>query len=236
MGAVAKALEYEHMAEPELIALISAGDRGAAELIIRRNNQRLFRAAWSVVKNRAEAEEVVQEAYLKAFAAIGEFRGGAALSTWLTRIVVNEAINRVRAGRRRAAALSERGVSVIDDYRERLSAAASLNEAPDEALARRQVASLLESAIADLPEAFRLVFVLLEVEGLPAEAVAAAIGAPVETVRTRLFRARRRLREALGPELKRTLASSFVFAGADCDALTGRLMMRLEEEGLVVPA
>ncbi len=233
MRAAATALDYEQMDDAALAASIVAGDAQAARLVIRRNNQRLFRTAWSVVRNRAEAEDVVQEAYLKAFAAMAEFRGGAALSTWLTRIVLNEAINRVRAARRRSQALSEQGLSVLDDYRERLSAAPSLSEAPDEALARSQVAALLERAIASLPKPFRLVFVLQDVEGLSAEAVSEAIGAPVETVRTRLFRARRRLREALGPELRRTLEGTVTFAGADCDALTARVMTRLADAGLI---
>lgn len=233
MGAAVERLDYEAMGEADLAACIAGGDRDAARLLVRRNNQRLFRAAWSVVKNRAEAEEVVQEAYLKAFAGIGEFRGGSALSTWLTRIVVNEAINRVRAAKRRSRAFKEQGLSVIDDYRDRLSGAPSLNQAPDEALARRQLSALLERAIARLPEPFRLVFVLREVEGLSAEAVAEAVGAPLETVRTRLFRARRRLQADLGPELKRTLETTVAFAGADCDALTERVIAALERAGLV---
>lgn len=228
MNEAARALDYGTLAEGELARRIATGDRGAARYLIRRNNQRLFRAAWSVLKDRAEAEEAVQEGYLKAFAAIGQFHGEAALSTWLTRIVVNEAINRVRAARRRDRAMKKEGLAVLRDHRERLGDAPSLAGQPDEAIIRRQLAEVLQRAIARLPEPFRLVFVLRDVEGLSAEETAAALGAHEGTVRTRLLRARRRLRADLGPELRQALQSTITFAGADCDALTARVLERLE--------
>lgn len=126
------AVDDRNAGEAELAARIAAGDREAAHQLVRRNNQRLFRAAWSIVKDRAEAEEVVQEAYLRAFAGIGGFRGGASLSTWVTRIVVNEAISRARAAHRREQALEGEGVVLLRAYRQRTPAAPSLGEAPDE--------------------------------------------------------------------------------------------------------
>ena len=112
------ALDYEQLSDIELAALVVRRDATAVRLITRRNNQRLYRAAWSVLKNRAEAEEAVQDGYLKAFAAIDSFAGNSSLSTWLTRIVINEALGRQRVAQRRLRLLHQQSVAVIDDYRE----------------------------------------------------------------------------------------------------------------------
>ena len=228
MAQAAHALDYETLSEPALVERIVAGDAVAARTVIRRNNQRLYRTAWSILKNRSEAEEAVQEAYLKAFASLDRFQGDAALSTWLTRIVVNEAITRTRAARRRTELLRKEGLAVLDEHRDRMSVPASLAGAPDEALARRQLGQVLQAAIARLPEPFRVVFVLKEIEDASAQEIADVLGVPERTVRTRLFRARRRLRADLGPQLQQTLHESLAFAGADCDALTARVLAALE--------
>ena len=190
------------------------------------HNQRLFRAAWSILKNRAEAEEAVQNGYLKAFAAIDSFSGRSSLSTWLTRIVINEALGRLRAARRRAAKLDEQGVAMLDEYRDKLMRG-SAPTAPDAELARQQLRLLIEAAVADLPDAFRTVFVLREIEGLSVEETAAALDIPAATVKTRLLRARRKLQGALQPHVGSALAGSFPFAGADCEAMTARLVEAL---------
>lgn len=221
------ALDYETLTERELCERLGGGDSLAARVVVRRHNQRLYRAAWSVLRNRAEAEEAVQEGYLKAFAAIGRFEGGSSLATWLTRIVVNEAISRVRAARRRERAFQANGLAILQAYRDRAVEASSLG-APEESVMRKELASLLQSAVEKLPDAFRLTFVLHEVEGLSTEEVAENLGIPVETVRTRLFRARRRLRADLGPELRRAFENTITFAGADCDALTARVLAAFE--------
>src|SRR3954468_5263007 len=156
----------------ELARCIAAGDRAAVRLLTERNNQRLFRAAWSILKNREEAEDAVQSAYLNAFAAIGDFAGRSSLSTWLTRIVINEALGRARAAKRRRERLDASSVVHIDEYREKLMRGSSSASAPDAALAREQMRALLEKAIGDLPESFRTVFVLREVEGFSVEETA----------------------------------------------------------------
>lgn len=230
------ALDYEALSERELCARLGSGDSQAARVVIRRHNQRLYRAAWSVLKNRAEAEEAVQEGYLKAFAAIDRFEGGSSLATWLTRIVVNEAISRVRAARRRQRAVEDNGLAVLDAYRERAATTPSLGVGPEASVMRHELASLLERAIARLPDPFRLVFVLHEVEDLSSDEVAMSLGVPVETVRTRLFRARRRLRAELGPELRRAFAGAITFAGGDCDALTARVVAAFEAARRAKPA
>ena len=179
--------------DPELARLIAAGDRGAVRLVTERNNQRLFRAAWSILKNRDEAEDAVQSAYLNAFAAIGDFAGRSSLSTWLTRIAINEALGRARAARRRRARLDAGSVVHLDEYREKLMRGSTSASAPDAALARAQLRRLLETAIGGLPDSFRHVFVLREVEGLSVEETAEALAILPATVKTRHLCARRRL-------------------------------------------
>jgi RNA polymerase sigma-70 factor (ECF subfamily) len=203
------------------------GDAAAARTVITRNNQRLYRAAFAILKDKAEAEEAVQEGYLKAFAALDSFQGESAFSTWLTRIVINEALGRRRSAQRHRRQLEDRGVALMDDYREALMSSRETPEPADAAVIRRQVAGLLEGAISRLPDAFRTVFVLREVNELSVEETAEALGLAEQTVKTRLFRARRRLRDDLGPELKSALSETFQFAGRDCAGLTDRVLERL---------
>jgi len=221
------ALDYVALLDVDIARLCASRDRGAIIHVVTSNNQRLFRAAWSILGNRAEAEECVQSAYLAAFAAIGSFEGRSALSTWLTRIVVNEALGRRRAEQRRRSHLEKKGVAVLDDYRETLMQG-SETEAPDVSIAREQIRKLLEQAVAELPEAFRSVFVLREIEGLSSEDTAAILDVPVATVKTRLFRGRRRLQQMLEPELGTVLSGTFPFAGSDCAALTERVLKKLQ--------
>ncbi|MFL6844101.1 MAG: RNA polymerase sigma factor [Allosphingosinicella sp.] len=218
--------DYEALDDLALARLVAARDPAAVRLVTGRNNQRLYRAAWSILRNPAEAEDVVQAAYVRAFAAIGGFEGRASLSTWLTRIAVNEALARVRSARRRRRHLDEASVAVLDDYREKLMRGSVSGASPDADFARAQLRRLLEEAIASLPPAFRLVFVLREIEGLGVEETAEALGLKPATVKTRLLRARRRLQEALAPEVRSVLSGAFPFAGADCAAITERVVER----------
>ena len=220
------ALDYAALDELELARLCSARDAGASRHLITANNQRLFRAAWSILKDRGEAEEAVQAAYLSAFGAIGRFEGRSSLSTWLTRIVINEALARQRAGQRRRRQLEDRGVAMLDDYRAALARGSDPVE-PDVAAARSRLRGLLEEAIGKLPEQFRTVFVLREVEGLSVEETADVLGILEGTVKTRLLRARRKLQDILAPEVRGALTGTFPFAGADCAALTERVLAEL---------
>jgi RNA polymerase sigma-70 factor (ECF subfamily) len=217
------ALDYARIADGELARLCAARDPDAVRHVITANNQRLFRTAWSILRDRGEAEEALQAAYLSAFASIGGFEARSSLSTWLTRIVVNEALGRRRAAERRRRPLQQEGVAVLDSYRENLMRGSEA-EAPDVALAREQIRKLLEQAVADLPDTFRTVFVLREIEGLSSEETGAILDVPVQTVTTRLFRARRRLKQALAPEVATALSGTFPFAGNDCAALTQRVL------------
>lgn len=216
-------LDYATMPDLDLAARCAAHDREAVRQVTTVNNQRLFRAAWSILKDRQEAEDAVQAGYLKAFAAINMFVGRSSLSTWLTRIVVNEALGRLQAIRRRRSHLESQGVTMFDNYRETMINGSKV-AAPDADLARAQLRELLERAIADLPDTFRVVFVLRQVEGLSVEETAEALGLAPATVKTRLLRARRRLQQALAPEVRSALTGTFPFAGADCEAMTGGIL------------
>ena len=216
--------DYETLDDIVLAGLIAVRDPAAVRLVTTRNNQRLFRAAFAILGNRAEAEDAVQSAYLRAFAGIRSFEGRASLTTWLTRIAINEALGRVRAAKRRRAHLEDASVAFLDDYREKLMQGSMSGAAPDRERARAELRAIMEEAIAGLPEPFRLVFVLREIENMDVETVSQTLGILPATVKTRHLRARRRLQQALAPEVKDALTGSFPFAGADCEALTERVV------------
>ena len=216
--------DYETLSDLDLTGLMAARDPVAVRLITQRNNQRLFRTAWAILEDRAEAEDAVQSAYLHAFAAIGAFEGRSSLSTWLTRIVVNEALGRARVARRRAARLDADSIVDLDLYRDRFMQGSMTGDRPDSALAREQIRCMLEAAVARLPQDYRTVFVLREIEGLSVEETAEALDLVPATVKTRLLRARRRLQKDLAPEVRTTLSGTFPFAGVDCEALTRRVV------------
>ena len=220
-------LTYEQLPDLQLVSCIINRETPAVRLVTQRNNQRLFRVAWSILRNRSEAEDVVQETYVRAFAAIGTFNGQSSLSTWLTRIAINEALARKRSSQRRVAALNANSVLVMDEYREKLMDIRARRDTPEAALMRKQLAQLLERAIAMLPEAFRTTFVLREIEGLSVHETAEVLQIPSVTVKTRYLRARKRLQQLLDPELKTALGDAFPFAGADCEALTAKVLQRL---------
>jgi RNA polymerase sigma-70 factor (ECF subfamily) len=218
------ALDYERVTDIELARLVGRRDPIAVRLVTRRNNQRLNRSSWSILKDRAEAEEAVQDGYLKGFRHIDSFAGESSLATWLTRIVINEALARRRTAERRAELLRERGVTRVEDYREMEMQISERPRSPEAEVMRTQVAKLLERAICGLPEIFRTVFMLREIEGLSVEETAEILQIPQETVKTRALRARRRLQRELDPELREALRGTFPFAGADCDGLTERVV------------
>ena len=227
MASSVLALDYGALTDAELVGRILARDAAAARFLLTKSNQRLFRAAWSILGDRAEAEEAVQDGYLKAFAALPAFRGEAQLSTWLTRIVVNEALERRRKAGRRRKQLESQGVSFIESYREALMRGSEPSQSPEQAVMRTELARLIETAIGRLPEVFRPTFVLREIEGLSVAETAAALGLAEATVRTRLHRARLKLQAELAPQLDGVRAATLPFAGLDCQAMTDRVMAKL---------
>lgn len=219
---------YAELDDLALAALIAARDAHALRHVTALNNQRLYRAAWSILKSRADAEDAVQSGYLKAFAAISTFTGASSLSTWLTRIVINEALGKLRADRRRRARLDPACVVHLEEYRETLMRGSKSIDAPDRELATKQIRQLIERAVARLPAQYRLVFVLRDVEDMSVDEAARTLDVLPATIKTRLHRARQLLQRELAPDLKPMLEGTFPFAGADCARLTARLLERLD--------
>ena len=224
-----KAIDRD-MSDAELARCVAGHDQGAFELLMRRHNQSLYRTARSILKDDAEAEDAVQNAYLQAYRAIGKFRGDSSLSTWLTRIVVNEAIAKSRKNRRRAEVIRLSGDTQPEiDAADEVNMNPGLNESPEHAAMRAQARQLIEHSIDGLPDAFRTVFMLRAVEEMSGEEVAACLGIPEATVRTRFFRARGLLRAALSREIDFALEGAFSFDGARCDRIVAGVLLRLKD-------
>lgn len=205
---------------------VAEGQQTAFEAVMRRHNGRLFRVARAILKDDADAEDALQDAYLDAYRHMQDFRGDAQLSTWLTRIVVNQSLMRLRRQKR------ERIVIPIDrNDRQNESAevevADARAESPSGAALRAEVRQLLEQRIDELPVAFRTVFVMREVEDMTVEETAECLGIPPATVRTRLFRARALLREALARDIDTATVDVFGFAGARCDRIVAAVLTRI---------
>ena len=215
------ALAYADLPEAELVSLAQAGHREAFAAIMQRCNQRLFRVARGVVRDDAEAEDVVQEAYLRAFANLNSFRAEAAILTWLTRITLNEAKERLR--RRRPTV----DVETLDTVGAQVILFPAAAASPEQDASRAEIRRLLEEAVDDLPEAFRIVFIMREIEGCSVEETAENLGIVAATVKTRLHRAKTLLRAALDRKLASTLTEAFPFLGARCRQITDRVLARL---------
>ena len=223
------ALEPVHADAPdaEIARRIASGDEKAFVLLMRRHNQILYRTARSILKDDAEAEDAVQEGYLLAYRAMGAFRGEAKLSTWLVRIVANEAIARSRQRIRRAEVIRLDGDPDPGSVAGEADMNESPNERPEQGALRAETRRLLEKKIDDLPDAFRAVFVLRALEELSERETAVALDIPEATVRTRFFRARGLLREALAREIDFAFEDAFAFAGARCDRIVAGVLARL---------
>ena len=222
-----QAIDYSVVADDALVALARRGQREAFRQIMQRCNQRLFRIARGVVDDDCEAEDVVQQAYVDAFAAIAAFRGDASIATWLTRIVLNEAYARRRE--RRTTVDVEQIERAEDEGRVLAFPSRFGTEDPASGAARAQIRGLLEHAIADLPDVFRIVFIMRELEQCTVEETASNLGLREETVKTRLHRARRLLRTALHESVAASLGDAFPFLGARCARMTGNVLRRLED-------
>lgn len=204
------------------------GDQAAMSEIMRLHNQQLFRLAVGVLADRTEAEDILQESYIRAFARIGEYSGEGRLGAWLASIVRNEAIDRARTRSRRTQHISlEVDMRSVDDdfplHRARADSASS----PDIAAERADVRRLIEDEVALLPDQFRAVFILREVEGLSVEETAEYLGIPDATVKSRDFRARALLKARLGAQIDAGLPQAFTFLNQDCASLIERVLQRI---------
>lgn len=207
---------------------VAASDWYALERLMRSHNQTLFRTARSILRDDAEAEDAVQDAFVAAYRAIGTFRGEAKLSTWLVRIVANEALQRLRRRGRTAEVIRiEADAAEADVDADTLDAMPAAADGPERSAMRTQTRRMIEAGIDRLPDAFRTVFVLRAVEELSVEETAAALGIPEATVRSRHFRARSMLRESLARELDIALDRAYAFAGERCDRIVDGVFARL---------
>lgn len=217
--------DFKDLSDVEVAQRIAAGDRETFRLLMRRYNQTLYRTARSILKDDAEAEDAVQEAYMHAYGAMEKFRGEAKLATWLVRIVANESLGRLRKRSRRA--------EVIELNGEQNSETSEVNvnedspEQPEQIAQRAQMRRLIEAKLDLLPDAFRTVFVLRALEEMTVEEVAVCLAIPQATVRTRYFRAKSLLREALAREIDFSLEGAFSFDGERCDRIVAGVLERL---------
>jgi len=211
------------VSEGELIRRAKARDEQAVRAILQANNRRLFRIARGILRNDAEAEDVVQETYVRALTHLEGFRGESSLSTWLSRIAMNEAIGRLR-GKRLSLDLDslpeDRGEAEIIPF-----PAASSD--PERSMAQRQIQEVVERAIDQLPEPFRLVFITRVMEEMTVEETAELLSIKPETVKTRLHRARALLRQNVEKEIGPVIMDAFPFAGRRCEQLTEAVLKRL---------
>ena len=202
---------------------IAAGDRAAFIELMRRHNRRLYRLARATLRDDAEAEDALQEAYLAAYRSIAQFRGDANLATWLSRMVLNECLGRLRKSARRQNVIPI--VAYEDDM---ATTTPDVREVPEQAFARAEMRALIERKLDALPEDFRTVFVLRAVEELSVEETAACLGIPEATVRSRHFRARSLLRESLAREIDIAERDLFDFGGAHCDRIVAAVSARFD--------
>lgn len=220
------------LSNADLVLLAKMGDESAIRTIVQRHNQRLFRTARAVIRNDWEAEDVVQAAYTKAFTNLAAFRGEAQLSTWLTRITLNEALGRVRA-RKNTTGLEEIDMQTMAPGGEVLQFPSSLSATdPESELSRSQARHLLENAVDELPDDFRAVFVLRDVEGMSTDEAASYLGIRPETAKTRLHRARKMLRQSIEKKLSGAFSALFPFDGARCAFMADRVIAALRHKTL----
>jgi RNA polymerase sigma-70 factor (ECF subfamily) len=208
------------LSDEEVVARVRGGETALFEVIMRRYNQRLYRAARAILRDDGEAEDVVQEAYVRAFTHLDQFAGRAAFGTWLTRIAVHEALARARR-RGLLQPLGDEGAEG-DDMTAFRSGANVEKQVADHELGR-----LLEAAVTALPDPFRAVFVMREVEEMSTAETAAVLDIREETVKTRLHRARALLRRALYAETRAAVHEVFQFGLAQCDRVVTAVLRRI---------
>jgi RNA polymerase sigma-70 factor, ECF subfamily len=206
----------------DLVRRALARDETAVRAIMKANNRRLYRLARGILRNDAEAEDVVQETYVRAFTRLDEFRGESSLSTWLSRIAMNEALGRLRRQRPDWPSLPQHRLEA-----EVIQFPLSATEDPERSMAQREIREVVEHAIDELPEPFRLVFITRVLEGMNVEETAGILGLKAETVKTRLHRARTMLRANVEKKIGPIVMEAFPFAGQRCDRLTETVLKRL---------
>lgn len=220
------------LTDAELAERVASGDRLALQGLMRHYNQTLYRTARSILKDEAEAEDAVQETYVLAYRAMDHFRGDAKLSTWLIRIAVNVSIRRARKLNRSASVIElvadPADIREIGGMSQGIEMDERAPEQPERAALRAETRRLIEDTINRLPDAFRTVFVMRAIEEMSVAETAICLDIPEATVRTRYFRAKSLLREALAREIDFSLGEAFSFAGARCDHIVAGVLHQLD--------
>src|SRR4030081_751303 len=209
----------------ELVRRARGRDEAAVRAIMQSNNRRLYRIARGILRNDSEAEDVVQETYVRAWTDLHGFRGDSSLATWLARIAMNEALGRLRRQRPGVEWTSlPPGTLEAQVIQFPLSA---ISEDPEKSMAQREIQHVVEHAIDELPDAFRIVFITRVIEGMNVEETAEILGLKPATVKTRLHRARTMLRDNVEKKIGPVVMEAFPFAGKRCERLTDAVLKRL---------
>jgi RNA polymerase sigma-70 factor, ECF subfamily len=211
-----------------LVAQVTQGNRSAFALLMRRYNKRLYRLARAALHDEAEAKDALQDAYVSAYRSIGQFRGDAALGTWLSRLVLNQCGARRRRNSRRDNIVP---IVSLESNMHTAENVSSVDDAPDVSAARNQMRDILESKVGDLPDLLRMVFVMRSVEELSTQETADSLGITQETVRIRHFRAKALLRESLAREVDVAERSIYDFGGSHCDEMVAGVLAALDRTG-----
>jgi RNA polymerase sigma-70 factor (ECF subfamily) len=212
--------------DAELVRRARIRDEAAIRTIMQTNNRRLYRIARGILRNDGEAEDVVQETYVRAFTRLDSFRGDSSLATWLSRIAMNEALGRLRRQRPSVDWTTlEPGTLNAQIIQFPVSAT---SDDPEKSMAQREIQHVVEQAIDELPEAFRIVFITRVIEGMNVEETAEILDLKPETVKTRLHRARTMLRTSVEKKIGPVVMEAFPFAGKRCERLTNAVLARLD--------
>jgi RNA polymerase sigma-70 factor (ECF subfamily) len=208
------------VADEVLVERVRAHDLTAFEVLMRRHNQRLYRVVRSVLRDPAEVEDVMQQAYLSAFVHLDQFEGAARWSTWLCRIAINEALATVRQ-QGRFVSIDSASEGLMGD------AVKAQNADPERAAARREFGQVVEQAIDRLPDIYRVVLMMREIEGMTTAETAAVLEVDEDVVKTRLHRARALLRESIERQAGAEMKTAYSFGAARCDRLVAAVLARL---------
>ena len=200
-------------------------EEAAIRALMQANNRRLYRLARGILRNDAEAEDVVQETWVRAFTHLDSFRGESSFATWLSRIAMNEALGRLRRARPSVEWTTLPPGTLEAQIIQFPNSAAA--EDPEKSMAQREIRHVVEHAIDELPEAFRIVFITRVIEGMNVEETAEILGLKPETVKTRLHRARNMLRDNVEKKIGPVVMQAFPFAGRRCERLTDAVLKRL---------
>jgi RNA polymerase sigma-70 factor (ECF subfamily) len=224
--AILERAQDRQLTDEQVVERVLAGETSLFEVIMRRHNQRLYRAARAITRSDSEAEDILQDAYVRAFQHLRQYQGRAAFGAWLTRIAVNEAIARLRQIKR-LQPLEESGQEVIEMSSKSIS--------PEQSAADSETRALLEKAVERLPDSYRVVYMLREVEELSTAETAQVLEATEENVKVQLHRARALLRKQLYATVGKNAREAFTFHAVRCDRVVLNVFARLQQLGITAP-